>query len=128
MEKHATKKLVVLIVDDSLLIVERLLELLNEMDNIQIVIYADNYKEGLHLLKGIKPDVVLLDINLPDRSGIELLKHIHHQQEHPKVIMITNQSTEYYKKICSSLGADYFFDKSNEFERIPEALATLQLN
>jgi DNA-binding NarL/FixJ family response regulator len=128
MEKHATKKLVVLIVDDSLLIVERLIELLNDMDNIQIVIYADNYKEGLDLLKGIKPDVVLLDINLPDKSGIELLRHIHHQRVHPKVIMITNQATEYYKKICSSLGADYFFDKSNEFERIPETIASIQLN
>src|SRR5262249_1455499 len=126
MKNSATKKLVVLIVDDSLLIIERLIELLNDMENVQIVIYADNYKEGLNLLKGIKPDIVLLDINLPDKSGIELLKDIHFLQQQPKVIMITNQATDYYKKVCAALGADYFFDKSNDFEQIPETIASMQ--
>jgi DNA-binding NarL/FixJ family response regulator len=127
MEPTNTKKLVVLIVDDSMLIIERMMELLNDMDNIQVVVYADNYKEGVQLLENIKPDVVLLDINLPDKSGIELLRHIHNHQEPPTVIMITNQVTDHYRKICESLGAQYFIDKSNDFDLIPETIASIKL-
>ena len=42
--------------------------------------------------------------------------------------MITNQVTDHYKKLCSSLGADYFFDKSNEFEQIPGIISAIHLN
>jgi DNA-binding NarL/FixJ family response regulator len=128
MEKDSTKKMVVLIVDDSLLIIERLMELLNDMAVIEIIVYAGTYAEGLQLLKGIKPDIVLLDINLPDKSGIELLRRIHRQPPQPTVIMITNQVTEHYKRICKSLGADYFIDKSNEFDLIPATIANIQSN
>src|SRR4051812_10135719 len=100
MEKASTKKMVVLIVDDSLLIIERLMELLNDMAIIEIVVYAGTYAEGLQLLKGIKPDIVLLDINLPDKSGIDLLRTIHNQPQKPVVIMLTNQVNERYKKLC----------------------------
>ncbi len=122
------KKLVVLIVDDSLVIIERFIEILNELDNIELVLYARNYTEGSQLLDEIQPDIALLDINLPGKSGIELLRLI--QQERPgmKVIMITNQATDHYKKICASLGAHHFFDKSNEFEQIPGVISTIRLN
>jgi DNA-binding NarL/FixJ family response regulator len=122
------KKLVTLIIDDSLIIIERFIEILNEMDNIETVFYANNYTEGLQMLKDIKPDIALLDINLPDKSGIELLRIIRQQQLDTKVIMITNQATDHYKKVCATLGANYFFDKSNEFEQIPAIISAIHLN
>jgi DNA-binding NarL/FixJ family response regulator len=122
------KKLVVLIVDDSPLIVERFIEILNEMDNIESVAYAHNYTEGARLIDDIQPDIALLDINLPGKSGIELLRRIHQERPEMKVIMITNQATEQYRNICSSLGADYFFDKSKEFEQIPNIISNIHLN
>ena len=122
------KKLIALIVDDSLIIIERFIEILNEMENIGMVLYASNYTEGLQLLEDLKPDIALLDINLPDKSGIDLLRIIHQRKLDIKVIMVTNQSTEHYKKVCSNLGAQYFFDKSNEFEQIPDIISTIHLN
>ena len=122
------KKLVVLIVDDSLVIIERFIEILNEMDNIEMVLYARNFTEGSQLLDEIQPDIALLDINLPGKSGIELLRLIQRERPDMKVIMITNQATDHYKKICASLGAQHFFDKSNEFEQIPGAISTIRLN
>jgi DNA-binding NarL/FixJ family response regulator len=122
------KKLVVLIVDDSPLIVERFVEILNEMDNIEQVVYAHDYTEGARLIDTIQPDIALLDINLPGKSGIELLRHIQQLRPEMKVLMITNQATEHYRNICSSLGADYFFDKSKEFEQIPNIISNIHLN
>ena len=122
------KKLVTLIIDDSLIIIERFIEILNEMDNIETVFYANNYTEGLQMLKDIKPDIALLDINLPDKSGIDLLRIIRQQGFDTKVIMITNQATDHYKKVCATLGANYFFDKSNEFEQIPAIISAIHLN
>ena len=122
------KKLVALIVDDSRVIVERVSEILSDMDNIDRIWHAGNYREGSRMLKEIKPDVILLDINLPDKSGIELLRHIQEQHIETRVIMITNSATEHYKKICAGLGADHFFDKSNEFERIPDIISGIHVN
>lgn len=122
------KKLVALIVDDSRVIIERLREILNDTDNIGRILHAGNYREGSQVLEKIRPDVILLDINLPDKSGIELLRHI--QANHPdiKVIMISNSATEYYKRICAALGADHFFDKSNEFELIPDIISGINVS
>jgi DNA-binding NarL/FixJ family response regulator len=116
------KKLVTLIVDDSSIIIKRFTEILDDMDNIDTVLQASNYREGSQVLDYVTPDVVLLDINLPDKSGIELLRHIKARQINTRVIMITNHATEHYKKICAGLGAEHFFDKSNEFELIPDII------
>jgi len=117
------EKKIVLIVDDSILILERMISMLEEINNIQFVVHAANYNEAIELLKGLTPDMVLLDINLPDKSGIELLRKI--KEEYKKIIvyMITNQANDYYKNICKKLGADNFFDKSTDFNLIPELIS-----
>jgi DNA-binding NarL/FixJ family response regulator len=117
------EKKIVLIVDDSILILERMIPLLEEVSNIQFVVHAGNYSEAIELLKGLTPDMVLLDINLPDKSGIELLRKIKEDYKKTKVFMITNQANDYYKNICKKLGADHFFDKSTDFNLIPELIS-----
>jgi DNA-binding NarL/FixJ family response regulator len=67
--------------------------------------------------------MVLLDINLPDKSGIELLRKIKKEYKKMKVFMITNQANDYYKEICKKLGADHFFDKSKDFNLIPDLIS-----
>ena len=67
-------KKTVLIVDDSILVMERMIPVMEEIDNISFVVHAATYQEGLEVLSRLTPDVVLLDINLPDKSGIELLR------------------------------------------------------
>ncbi|MBC7904637.1 MAG: response regulator [Gemmatimonadaceae bacterium] len=120
-----TEKLEVLIVDDSAVIADRLKDLLSEMPNIQSIQIASNYEEAELEMIEKRPDIILLDINLPDKSGIDLLRMINTKKWPVKVIMITNQVNDYYKSLCKSLGATFFFDKSNEFDCIPEAISKI---
>lgn len=119
------KKLIALVIDDSQLIAERLVELLKKAKNIQRTLLGSNYAEGMKILEENAIDVILLDINLPGKSGIELLKHINKTQYPVKVIMVTNESNPMYKKTCMKLGAYAYFDKSNEYENLLEILNTL---
>lgn len=113
---------VVLVVEDSLLIIERIIGLLNEADNIKMIIHAANYNESIKMVNEVSADIMLLDLNLPDKSGIELLKEIKTNHPQIKVIVLTNHASENYREICTYMGADYFFDKSSDFDKITETI------
>lgn len=115
----------ILVVDDSPLIIRRLLEMLREIPNVGWIRNAGSYQEAMQLIKEFHPRILLLDINLPDKSGIEILRNAKENTPSVKVIMITNQANEYYQKLCVKLGADYFVDKTKEFEQIAGIIASL---
>lgn len=119
------KNLVVLVVEDSLMILERIFGLLEEDENVKLVVHAASYRETLKMMEKINADVVLLDINLPDKSGVDILKKLKIEKPGVKIIILTNHATDNYRELCTNMGADYFLDKSNEFERIPEVLNKL---
>jgi DNA-binding NarL/FixJ family response regulator len=115
----------ILIVDDSRIIVDRLLQMLKGLKNIGPIGHAGNYSTAVSFLAESRSDLVLLDINLPDRSGIALLQFIKSAYPNIIVIMITNQADDYYRNICQRMGADYFIDKSRDFEQIPVIISSL---
>ena len=113
----------ILIVDDSPLIVERLIEMLNYPAMHGWIKTASTYAVAIQLIREHPPAIILLDINLPDKSGIELLKICKAENPSVKIVMITNQANEHYHKLCLKLGADYFIDKSKEFDQISSIIA-----
>ena len=98
--------------------VERMIGLLDEVKNIGYINVASDYDEANRYLDE-KPDIVLLDINLPGKNGISLLKKIKSSNGECRVIMITNHADDYYRQQCKDLGADHFLDKSNDFAKVP---------
>ena len=115
----------ILIVDDSPIIAERLRNMLEGSENIGAISHAASYSSALRKLVGAWPDIVLLDINLPDGSGIDLLQHIKTSQPSTVAFMVSNQSGDYYRRVCRKMGADHFIDKSKEFEQIPAIIASI---
>jgi DNA-binding NarL/FixJ family response regulator len=115
----------ILVVDDVEMVRQRIAEIINELEFIGDITHAGNFEEGLQKLELVKPDLVLLDISLPDRNGIELLRHISRKYVGTKVIVISNHANEYYKNLCSSLGALYFVDKSKDYDLIPEYISKI---
>lgn len=74
-----------------------------------------------------KIDVGIFDINLPDGSGLELLEWTKRNFPEVVTIMFTNNSEEYFRTAARKSGADYFIDKSLEFENLPTILTSLQI-
>lgn len=116
----------IVIVEDSILISERLIDILESQSNLGRVAAVKNAEEFLAFLEIEIPEIILLDINLPDGNGIELLKMLRKKHPHVKVVMITNQVSDYYKQLCKKLGASHFLDKSKDFELIPKIIAELR--
>jgi DNA-binding NarL/FixJ family response regulator len=115
----------VVIVDDSELVRDRIQKRISELDEIKVTGVASNSIEAQEIIKSSEPDVVILDIKMPGESGIELLRKIKEYYPHIKVIMLTNYPFLQYRSKCYENGADYFLDKSNEFEKVTEILIDL---
>ena len=119
--KDTTKN--ILIIDDSEVIRNRLYYILSEANNINVIEQASNTSEGYELYRTLKPDIIILDIRMPDESGIKLLKKIKQEDRNIIVAILTNYPYSAYRKRCMELGADYFLDKSTEFSKIKDIIS-----
>jgi DNA-binding NarL/FixJ family response regulator len=115
----------VLIVDDSQVLARCLRSSLANVAGLEIVGHADCVADGIMEIRTAKPDVVVLDIRMPDGSGIEVLESLKTHPSPPTVIMLTNYDFPQFRRKCLESGARYYFDKSTEFHRVGEVLRSL---
>ena len=115
----------VLIADDSELMRKRLITLISGLEGIDVIEEAEDCGETIKIIRELNPDVVILDIRMPGGSGMDVLRQIKKNKISPTVIIFTNFPYPEYRKKCMELGADFFFDKSTEFIKIPEILEQL---
>jgi DNA-binding NarL/FixJ family response regulator len=113
-----------LIADDSKAVRERLYEMLSDIPGVDEIIQANSGYEAVALALEHDPDVAILDIRMPGKeektreNGIYSLENIKKHKKSTVVIMLTNYPLPQYRKECMKRGADYFFDKSIEFEKV----------
>ena len=115
----------VLIVDDSYYIRECLKYMLSELTGIEIIGEAENKREAINSIRKLDPDLVILDIRMPKGSGIDVLQDIDKNNPSCMVMMLTNYTYPAYREACMKAGADFFFDKSTEFVKVPHVLKRL---
>ena len=115
----------IVIADDSIVVRQRLVRILGEMRGIEIVGQADDVPLARNLVETLKPDVAILDIRMPTGSGADLLPDLKKLSPAPKVIMLTNYAYPENRKKCMDGGADYFFDKSTEFQKVVATLKSM---
>ena len=125
--KNTNMILKIFIVDDSMPIVERLTNLFSGIEHFKIVGSANNATKAVEYILKSNPDVVILDIHLPDGNGIDILKQIKKEKPSIVAIMLTNYTESEYKKICMKEGANYFLDKSIEFKKVLDICNNLVL-
>ncbi|MCW3119384.1 MAG: response regulator transcription factor [Chitinophagaceae bacterium] len=110
--------MLILIVDNSLQIIERLEEIILEAQNITAIHSAVSYEEAKKLYKENKHDMVLLDIGLPGNESLKLLKEIKKAEGETCIIILFNHIDNRIEEEYKSLGVDFFFDKYYDFEKI----------
>lgn len=111
----------VFLLDDSPILRKEISKMLTEMSpgQVDIVGEASEAEGAEKSILDLKPDVAILDIQITNGSGIDVLKEIKHKIPGLKVIILTNFPTFQHRIKCLSLGADYFLDKHYEIEKIP---------
>ena len=131
MENKISSRLRIMTVDDSVIVAERLGSMLREVDQVEYLGNVTSIAAALNFIEERSPDVTILDIHLKDdmlvANGVHLLIQLRRKYPIMKIIMLTNLSDPQYRRTCMALGADYFYDKTIDFEKIPETLKYIQL-
>jgi two-component system response regulator DevR len=116
----------VFLVEDSLLIRDRLRRMLQDLDGIEIAGETGDAREAIGGIPQARPDVILLDIHLLGGSGIDVLRALKKREQFPVIIVLTNYAYPQYRQKCLEAGADYFFVKSTEFDRVIPTLEQIR--
>ena len=118
---NAKKK--ILIVDDEAGIVQEIKEFLEEEGYEAHT--ADTAKVGIRLIEELKPDVILIDVKLPDASGTEVLRTCKEKSPKTKTIMITGYVDQNVMDEAESIGRDTFLQKPFDLVKITEEIKKL---
>ena len=106
------------IADDSEVLCNHLLEKFLEFEDLNVVGVTHNFSDTIKQITQTKPDAIILDIQMPGGTGIDILDHIKKNQPSNKVIIFTNYPYPQYRQRCMEAGADFFFDKHTEFTEL----------
>jgi len=112
----------VLIADDHAVLRHGLRLILNEVPDLTVVGEATNGEEAVALALGLAPDVVLMDVDMPDLGGIEATRRIHTAQSGVHILMLTVSSRERDLVAAIKAGARGYILKSAEAEQVVDAI------
>ena len=122
-----SRSLTILIADDSQSVSEMLAELVSDPGRIEVIGFADSEDTAIERVMRLKPDVVILDMQLRSGSGTGVIRAVRSSPEshRTKLIVMSNHPSPQIRKRCLELGADYFFDKAKDFDLLTVALGEL---
>lgn len=115
----------VLIVDDVEDMVAFMIEDISRL--IEGVVFEKAYAAGpaIEKFNEFKPGIILLDIGLGLSSGFDVLRHVRKNNANTKVIVVTNFTDSFFRIKSEDLGADFYIDKSKEFQKIPSIILSI---
>lgn len=121
----SARRFQVLLVDDSAIVCQRLSALIDQLGLPIRVAFAKDGDLAARLFEQVAPDVVVLDLELPRSSGFDLLVQFKQQRPECVIIILTTYAYPEFRDNALRLGANYFFSKAMEFERVTEVLRAL---
>ncbi|MDD7914150.1 response regulator [Polaribacter ponticola] len=121
-----TKELEILLIDDDRIEVMKLNRALGPESNHSITI-AQNGSEALDLLKNYQPNIILLDLNMPDTNGIEFLSILKNNEslKHIPTIVLTTSNNNNDISECYKIGIAGYYLKPLKYEDYEEKIAII---
>jgi two-component system, NarL family, invasion response regulator UvrY len=103
----------VLLVDDHSLVRDGLVKILKEENDIEVIGEADGYQQAFMLMKSTRPDIVILDISMPGKDGLELLKELRHSYPQVRVLMLSMHPEDRFAVRAIKAGAVGYLTKDS---------------
>jgi DNA-binding NarL/FixJ family response regulator len=117
-----TGKTRILIVDDHPIVRQGLAALMNQQSDLEVCGQAADGREAMAQIKALKPDLVTIDITLPDSTGLELMKNIKAQYPDIPLLVISMHDEALYAERVLRAGARGYIMKQEATEKVVEAI------
>lgn len=118
-------KIKVMIADDHSLIREGIKQLLEFDGSIEVIAEASNGVDCLEKLENITPDVLLLDINMPEKNGLEVLDEVKRKNYKVKVLILTVHNELEYLLKAIDIGVNGYILKDSESAELKKAIKSV---
>ena len=112
----------ILLADDHKIMRDGLRSLLEKQDDMEVVAEADNGRKAVQLAQEKKPDLVIMDISMPELNGIEATRQIVSTLPGVKVIALSMQGDDGFRNAMLDAGALTYLLKDNVLHELPKVL------
>jgi DNA-binding NarL/FixJ family response regulator len=119
------KLITVLLVDDNAIFLRTATIFLEQLENVQVVGTASGGKEGLEKTVFLRPDIVLVDLDMPDLHGLDVIPKIRQTLTDTNIIALTMLEEDGYRKVSLAAGAHEFISKATMHTDLPPAIYRL---
>ena len=119
-------KIRILICDDHTLFVEGVKAMLRNELSLEIVGEARDGRQAVELVKQLKPDIILMDVSMPDMNGFDATRRVHESNSNVKVLILTMHDEEELVARCLEAGAAGYIIKDAPASQLLYAIETVQ--
>ena len=119
-------KIKVHVADDHLILIEGIIAVINTDKEIEVVGHSQTGKAVMEWFEKNEADILILDVNMPEMDGIEVLKAFNKLKKNQKIIILSSYDDVKFVKELTTLGADGFLAKTSAGEHIIKAIKSVQ--
>ena len=121
-----SKSLRILIVDDHAVVRVGLRELFSRRPSLQVVSEAANGVEAISQAIALQPDVIVMDVSMPQMNGIEATRQIHGALPHIRIVGLSTYDDEHAERAMREVGAEAYFTKNDGAGRLLDHLLSFK--
>ena len=119
---NKSKSIQLLVVDDHPLLREGIAAIINNQTDIELVAEASNGREAIEKFRSHRPDVTLMDLQMPDMSGIDAIISIRHEFPDARIIVLTTYAGDVLAQRALKAGAQAYMLKSDVRKDLPDTI------
>jgi len=116
----------ILIVDDNPTFMAAVRQFLTSLPDAEVVGAAHNGREAMERAQALEPDLILLDIGMPEMNGLEAAQRMHQWEHPPYIVFLSMHSGQAYRDAARQAGAAGFIHKGDFVEELPRLIDTLE--